>query len=103
MFRIKQNDTVIVTTGKDKGKTGQVIELDLKHNRVKVRGIAIVVRHVKAKRQGETSAIKREEGYVHISNVMPVVPSTGKPTRVQIKQLENGHKERISTGTHEVL
>jgi large subunit ribosomal protein L24 len=103
MFRIKKNDTVMVTTGKDKGKTGQVIELDLKHDRVKVRGIAIVVRHVKAKREGEVSSIKKEEGYVHISNVMPIVPSTGKPTRVKIKQLENGQKERISTGTNEVL
>ncbi len=103
MFRIKKNDTVMVTTGKDKGKTGQVIELDLKHDRVKVRGIAIAVRHVKAKREGEVSSIKKEEGYVHISNVMPIVPSTGKPTRVKIKQLENGRKERISANTNEVL
>ena len=63
MFRIKTNDTVMVMTGKDKGKTGQVIELDLKHDRVKVRGVAIVIRHVKAKREGETSGIKKEEGY----------------------------------------
>lgn len=103
MLRIKKNDTVMVTTGKDKGKTGQVIELDLKHDRVKVRGIAVAVCHVKARRQGETSSIKKEEGYIHLSNVMPIAPSTGKPTRVQIKQSENGQKERIAAGTHEVL
>ena len=45
----------------------------------------------------------KEEGYIHISNVMPIVPSTGKPTRVQIKQSGNGQKERIAAGTHEVL
>lgn len=93
----------MVMTGKDKGKTGQVIELDLKHDRVKVRGVAIVIRHVKAKREGETSGIKKEEGYIHISNVMPVAPSTGKPTRVKIKLAENGQKERIATSTNEVL
>lgn len=103
MFRIKKNDTVIVTTGKDKGKTGQVIELDLKHDRVRVRGVALVIKHVKAKRQGETSSIKKEEAYIHISNVMPVVPSTGKGTRVRIKQLENGAKERVSARTQQAI
>ena len=103
MFRIKKNDMVIVTTGKNKGDTGQVIDLDLKHDRVKVRGIAIATRHVKAKRQGEASAIKKEEGYIHISNVMPIVPSTGKGTRVRVKQLEDGRKERVAAATQESI
>ncbi len=93
----------MVMTGKDKGKTGQIVELDLKHNRVKVRGIALVIRHVKAKREGEVSSIKKEEGFVNISNVMPVSPSTGKPTRVKFRQLENGHKERLAVRSNEVL
>lgn len=103
MFRIKKNDTVMVMTGKDKGKTGQVFELDLKHERVKVRGVAIAVKHVKARREGEASSIKKEEGFIHISNVMPVVPSTGKPTRVKFTQAENGRKERVAVSTNEVL
>ncbi len=103
MVRIKKNDTVMITVGKDKGKTGQVIDIDAKHERVKVRGLALVVKHVKAKREGEVSSIKKEEGYVHISNVMPVAPASGKPTRVKTRQLENGNKERVSVKTNEVL
>ena len=103
MARIKKDETVMVMIGKDRGKTGQVIELDFKHDRVKVRGIAMATHHAKARKQGEVSSIKREESFIHLSNVMPVAASTGKPTRVGYKILENGAKERIARKTGEAL
>lgn len=75
---IKKNDTVFVLTGKDKGKQGVVIDILPKKGKVKVRGIAVITRHVKARRQGEVSAIKKEESYIDISNVKALAGSHGK-------------------------
>ncbi len=72
MMAIKKNDKVTVLTGKDKGKTGTVIEVLPKKGKVLVKGIAMVSRHAKAKKQGETSSIKKKESYINISNVMAV-------------------------------
>jgi len=77
-MHIKKNDTVVVLTGKDKGKQGSVIEVLPKEGKVKVRGIAIVTRHVKARRQGEASAIKKEESYIDASNVKSLTGSHEK-------------------------
>lgn len=71
-LQIKKGDQVFVLTGKDRGKKGVVIAILPKKGKVMVKGVALAVRHVKAKRQGETSGIKREERFIHISNVMPV-------------------------------
>jgi large subunit ribosomal protein L24 len=70
MQHIKKDDLVIVISGKDKGKKGHVVEVLPKKGKVKVRGVAIVTTHYKARRQGETSAIKKEESYIDISNVV---------------------------------
>lgn len=72
MAHIKKNETVLVITGKDKGKKGVVLEVLPKKNKVLVKGVAITTRHVKARRQGEVAGIKKEENYIHISNVVPV-------------------------------
>lgn len=69
MAHVKKNDLVYILTGKDKGKTGVVLEVWSAKNKVKVKGIAVITRHVKAKRQGEVSSIKKEEDYIDISNV----------------------------------
>lgn len=71
-LRIKKGDQVYVLTGKDRGKKGVVIAILPKKDKVMVKGIAVVTRHVKARKQGEVSGIKREERFIHISNVMPV-------------------------------
>lgn len=92
--RVKQNDTVMVISGKDKGKTGKVIEVLPEKNLVKVQNIAVVTRHVKARRQGEVAGIKKEEGFINLSKVMPICD--GKPTRVNTKMLENGTSVRVS-------
>lgn len=72
MAHIKKNETVLVIAGKDKGKKGVVLEVLPKKNKVLVKGIAIATHHVKATRQGQVGGIKKEESYIHISNVVSV-------------------------------
>lgn len=69
---IKKGDQVYVLTGKDRGKKGTVLAVLPKEGKVMVKGVAVVTRHVKARRQGETSGIKQEERYIDISNVAPL-------------------------------
>lgn len=82
-MHIKKNDTVVILTGRDKGKQGTIIEVLPKKGKVKVRGIAIVTRHVKARRQGESPAIKKEESYIDISNVRSLSGSHEKLTNTK--------------------
>jgi large subunit ribosomal protein L24 len=103
MERIKKQDMVIVLTGKDKGKKGSVIDILPKKGKVKVKGVAIVTRHVKARRQGENSMIKKEESFIDISNVMPIDPKSDKPSRVNFAQSETGSKTRISNVSKEAF
>jgi large subunit ribosomal protein L24 len=103
MERIKKNDTVVVLTGKDKGKRGSVIDILPKKGKVKIKGVAIVTRHVKARRQGEVSMIKKEESFIDISNVMPIDPKTDKPSRVNFARSEDGSKARIGNVSKEAF
>ncbi|MDR3550176.1 MAG: 50S ribosomal protein L24 [Candidatus Babeliales bacterium] len=103
MARVKTNDTVIVLTGKDRGKKGAVIALSLKNDKVMVKGIAIATRHAKARKQGETSAIKKEETFIALSNVMPVCGSCKNPCRVNFKVLEDGKKSRACNNCKEIF
>jgi large subunit ribosomal protein L24 len=102
MMRIKKNDVVVVISGKDKGKSGSVIDILPKKGKVKVKGVAVATHFVKARRQGETSCIKKEEDFIDSSNVMPVCPKTKKPTRVNV-MTENETKVRISNVSKEIL
>ena len=92
--RVKKNDTVMVISGKDKGKKGIVLEIVPEKNLIKVKDVAVVTKHVKARRQGEASGIKKEETFISLSKVMPMCD--GVPTRVNSKVLEDGKKVRIS-------
>lgn len=83
MAKIKKDDLVQVLTGKDKGKTGKVLEVLPKKDRVVVEGINRVKRHLRAGQFGQTEAgIVESEAPIHISNVAVVDPETNKPTRV---------------------
>jgi large subunit ribosomal protein L24 len=101
-LKIKKKDKVIVITGRDKGKTGEVIEVLPKENRVKVRGVNIVKKH---QRQTPTQAggIAEVEAAIHISNVAHVDPKTNQPTRVGYKTLEDGRKVRFAKRSGEVI
>lgn len=83
--RIRKNDMVQVISGKDKGKQGRVIVVNPKKEKALVKGISIVTRHVKAKRQGQQSGIIKEESYVSLCIVMPVCSRCKKSCRVRTK------------------
>jgi len=92
--RIRKNDTVAVISGKDKGKTGQVISVDLKNDTAIVQDISLVTRHIKAKKAGEKNRLSREEGAIAMSKLMPVCSACNKTCRVQTKILEGEKKVR---------
>ena len=90
--RIKKNDTVAIITGKYKNKQGQVIDVlseKGKVSKVRIQGLGLVVRHTKARKQGEVSSIKKIETYFDVSKVMPVCNACKKPCRVNISAVEN--------------
>jgi large subunit ribosomal protein L24 len=92
--RVRSKDTVFVVSGKDAGQQGTVIEISPKDGKVKVKGVGLVTRHVKPRRQGEAGSIKKTEKYLNLSQVMPVCSSCKKPARVRVKLMENGEKVR---------
>ena len=100
-FKIKTGDTVIVITGKDKGKTGNVSSVIKSSDRVIVEGVNIVKRHRKAT-QESPGKIEEIEASVHISNVAHLDPETGKPTRVKY-DLKDGLKRRLSVVSGSLL
>ena len=81
-MNIKTNDTVVVLSGKDKGKQGKVLSADPKGMKVIVEGVNVAKRHQKARKQGEESGIIKKETPIYASKVMLVCPKCGKPTRV---------------------
>jgi len=94
--RIKKADQVVVISGKDKGKTGEVIEVLPKLNRVKVRGVNLVKKHQKATKATMQGGIIDKEMPIHVSNVAIVDPKTGGPSRVGYRFDDKGNKVRIS-------
>ena len=89
MMRVKENDTVVVLSGKDKGKKGKVIEILTKKDKVMVKYLGLITKHAKARRQGETAGIKQRESYFHVSKVMPVCTACSKAVRVNVKTVED--------------
>ena len=101
-FFIKKGDTVIVVAGNDKGKTGKVLEVLYKKERILVQDVAIVKKHQKPDATNPDGGIIEKEASIHISNVMLIDPESGKPTRVSLKR-ENGEVERISKKSGKVI
>lgn len=93
--RVKKNDSVFVLSGKDKGKKGAVIAISPKDGKVMVKDVAVVTRHVKARKQGDVAGIRKEERFIDVTRVMPVCTSCNKPCRVGSKVLEDGKKVRV--------
>ncbi|SBW12893.1 50S ribosomal subunit protein L24 [uncultured Alphaproteobacteria bacterium] len=100
--KIKKGDYVVVLTGKDKGKKGEVIRSLPSADRVVVQGVNIVKRHTRPT-QMSAGGIVEKEASIHVSNVAHVDPKDGKPTRVGFKTLEDGRKVRIAKLSGEVL
>lgn len=101
-FRIKKGDTVCVITGKDKGKSGQVLKVNRQDNRLFVQGINLVKKHQKQTLAQEGGIIQKEAS-IHISNVAHVDPVSQKPTRVGIKFLDDGSKVKVAKRSGEVI
>jgi large subunit ribosomal protein L24 len=78
---IRKNDVVVITTGKDKGKSGKVLKVDTKNMRLTIEGVNIVKRHVKPTQTNPQGGITQKEAGIHYSNVMLAHPTTKKPTR----------------------
>ena len=95
MMRVKKGDTVVVIAGKDKGKKGTVVKVMPKANRVVVEGVNMVTKHVKPSQADPEGGIVNKEAPIHISNVMPLDPETGKGTRVRF-EMKDGKKVRIA-------
>ena len=98
-MNVKKGDTVVVITGKDKGKKGKILVAMPKAERVVVQNAAMVTRHVKPRKQGEPGGRIEQEGSIHVSNVKLVCPRCNRPTRIghELKQAEiSGRKSMKS-------
>ena len=93
-MNIKTNDTVIVLSGKDKGKKGKVVSADPKSLKVIVEGVNVASKHQKARKQGEQSEIIKKETPIYACKVQVVCPKCGKATRVAHGVDKNGKKVR---------
>lgn len=93
-MNVKKGDTVVVLSGKDKGKQGKVLGTVPSEDKVVVEGVNMVTCHVKPRRQGETGGIVNREAAMYASKVQVVCPKCKKGTRVAHK-IENGKKTRV--------
>jgi large subunit ribosomal protein L24 len=104
-LHIRKDDHVIVTGGKDRGKTGRVLRTEPAKQRVYVEGLNIVKRHQRPRsikdtqRSAEAGGIIEKEGPIHISNVMLVDPGDNRPTRVGVRKGDDGKRIRYSKRT----
>ncbi len=100
--KIKKGDQVVVLSGRDKGRTGEVMKTMPTANRVIVAGINKVKRHTAASNQSAGGIIEKEMS-IHVSNIAHVDPKDQKPTRVGFKTLDDGRKVRFSKRSGEVI
>jgi large subunit ribosomal protein L24 len=95
MNKIHKNDNIVVISGKDKGRTGKVLKVFPKENRILVENINMRKKHVRPKREGQKGQVVQMPTPFHVSNVMIVCRNCGKKTRIGKKFLDNGNKIRI--------
>src|ERR671931_455012 len=101
-LKVRKGDTVQVISGKDSGKTGRVLRVEPKKNRLYVEGLNVVKRHQRPRslkdtqRGGKVGGVIEKEGPIHVSNVMIVDPRDNKPTRIRIERAADGGRERIT-------
>ena len=101
-LKIKKGDHVVVITGKDKGKKGEVLKVIPAENRAMVKGVSMVRRHQRQTAAQEGGIIAKEAA-IHISNLAIEDPKDGKPTRVGYKFLKDGRKVRFARRSGEVI
>lgn len=102
-FHIKKGDTVFINAGDDKGKTGRVLKVDTKKNRAVVEGRNMITKRTKPSAQHPQGGMVHKEASIHISNLNPVDPKTGAPTRVGRRRNDDGKLERYAKKSGELL
>ena len=97
-MKLRTDDTVVVISGKDKGKTGRVLSVDLKKDKVYVEGLNIVKRHQRATpgRPNAPVGVIEKEGPIHVSNVALLDTKDNKPTRLGVRRTEQGTRVRVT-------
>jgi large subunit ribosomal protein L24 len=100
--KIKKGDKVVVITGRDKGKSGEVVSVRPTEGRAVVRGVNMVKRHTKATMQSEGGIISKEAA-IQLSNLAMADPKDGKPTRVGFKVLDDGRKVRFAKRSGDLI
>jgi large subunit ribosomal protein L24 len=101
-MKIKKGDNVVVISGRDKGKSGEVLRVLPADRRLIVQGIHVARRHTKP-RMGDPGGIVDKELTIDVSNVAHIDPQSGKPTRVGYKILDDGRKVRVARRSGEVI
>lgn len=101
-MHVKKGDKVVVITGKDKGKQGVILEAYPKNDRVLVEGVNVIKKHQKPNQLNPQGGILTQEAPIHVSNVMPIDPKSGEPTRIGYKVVD-GKKQRIAKKSGELL
>ncbi|WP_405098372.1 50S ribosomal protein L24 [Oceanobacillus sp. FSL H7-0719] len=101
-MHVKKGDKVKVLSGKDRGKTGTVLEAYPKKDRVLVEGVNMVQKHAKPSQENPQGGILNQEAAIHVSNVLPIDPKSGEPTRVGY-EVRDGKKVRIAKKSGEAL
>lgn len=101
-MHVKKGDKVKVISGKDRGKQGTILEAYPKKERVLVEGINMIKKHAKPSQDNPQGGILNQEAPIHVSNVMPVDPKSGEPTRVG-NEVRDGKKVRIAKKSGEAL
>lgn len=102
MQKLRKGDNVVVLTGKDKGRTGEIIQMMPKEGKALVQGINMIKRHQRQTASQEAGIINREAA-VQVSNLALADPKDGKPTRVGMKILDDGRKVRIAKRSGEEI
>ena len=102
MQKIRKGDKVVVLTGKDKGRTGEVVQVMPKEDRAVVRGVNMVKRHQR-QTQSQEAGIINKEASIHLSNIAIADPKDGKPTRVGFRLEADGTKVRVAKRSGEVI
>jgi large subunit ribosomal protein L24 len=100
--KIKKGDKVVVLTGRDKGRSGEVLSVDPRESRALVQGINLVKRHQRQTAQQEGGILSKESS-INLSNLAILDPKSGKPTRVGFKTLDDGRKVRFAKRSGDLI
>ena len=101
--RIRKGDTVLVISGAERGRRGEVLRMVPQRDRAVVQGVNIAKKHTKPRGMGQPGGIVEVEASVHVSNLKLIDPKTDKPTRVGFRVIEDGRKVRVAKATGNVV